>query len=105
MNEMLRNGLDLHCMQHWLFADTLELFRALENSFTNGCAKLQSFFQHLRLVGQQLAAHRALEDCFALRCCVQAAAAHLGVSLRQLLRPLCVTCAVDACAAQFAVLQ
>ena len=91
-------------MQYWLFTDTLELFMALESSVTNGCAKLQCLVHHLKPAGQQLAAHRALEDCIALRCCVQAVADHLGVSLWRLLRPLCVTCAVDACAAQLAVL-
>ena len=52
---MLRHGFCLDYLDCWLFADTLELFPALES--TNGRVKLQSLFHHLKRVGQQLAAH------------------------------------------------
>ena len=61
MNEMLRNNFGLDWLQNLLFVDSSELFKALDGSLTNGCVKLQCLFSHMKPLGEQLAAHRALE--------------------------------------------
>ncbi len=57
MVEMLRNAYGLECLEEWLFADSLEIFRALDGP----CARLQCMFHRMKPPGHQLAAHRALD--------------------------------------------
>ena len=66
LSECLRNNMPVDIFQHWLFVDTLELFRAAGAEMTNGCVKLQCL-RHCANSRSNLAAHRALDDCIALR--------------------------------------
>jgi len=68
--ECLRHGISCDGFQQWLFADTLQVVQAS----ARGCLKLQCL---VKLLGDpaDLRAHRALDDCVALR--------HVGVALAE----------------------
>ena len=78
--------MDLEFLVKWKFVDTLEVVRALGNEIHGGCVKLQCLLRHLSN-GEELRAHRALDDCFALKSVLESIAGVLGVSLRTLLKP------------------
>ena len=99
--ECSRHGLSWAPLERWCFVDTLWVLRALEHH--GGCLKLQCM---VRSVGgtDGLQAHRALDDCFCLRDVMGCAAARLGISLLDLLRPFAVRLDATASAAQVSVL-
>lgn len=65
-NEVYRNNMDLEFLLKWKFVDTLEVFRSLDGESHGGCVKLQCLLRYLT-GGEKLGAHRALDDCFALK--------------------------------------
>ena len=69
----------------WSYVDTLDLVKALDAEFYGGCQKLQCLLQ--RTNSCDLQAHRALDDCRALRSVVHHLAVGHGVSVFSLLRP------------------
>ena len=73
----------------WKFVDTLEVVKALGSDSHGGCVKLQCLLRHLT-GGEDLRAHRALDDCVALKSVLESIAGVLGVSLRALIRPFVV---------------
>ena len=83
-----------------LFVDTLHVLRALDAGSTGGCVKLQCLLTHLKAVDGMLQAHRALDDCLALRGVVRTLATRLGVSSLVLLAPFVVAMDKDATLAQ-----
>ena len=84
-------------LENWLFVDTLALVQAVGVSNLGGCAKLQCLVRG-HCVGLQ--AHRALDDCIALRAVVQGVAESYGMGVIDLLRPLAVRLDLAASAAQ-----
>ena len=79
--ECLRHGVSCACFEHWLFVDTLQVSQVV----THGCRKLQCM---VRAFGSSadLRAHRALDDCVALRHVGCAWAEAVGEDLPALLR-------------------
>ena len=92
-SECLRNDIDIGCFAGWGFADTLEVFRAMGAETYGGCAELQCLVRNRRGAAADFHAHRALDDCRALKAVLESVAASLGISPRVLLQPFVV--AVD----------
>ena len=88
-SECYRNNIDLESIGHWKFVDTLEVIRAIDGEVHGGCVKLQCLLRHLAS-NEDLRAHRALDDCYALRAVVGSLAGVLGVCTMTLLRPFIV---------------
>ena len=88
-SECLRNDIDIGCFDDWLFADTLEVFRAMGADTYGGCAKLQCILRKHGATAD-LHAHRALDDCRALKAVLESVSASLGVSPKVLIRPFVV---------------
>ena len=99
--ETLRHGLSWMPLQNWLFVDTVSLVQAVGLANLGGCAKLQCLVRGY-CVGLQ--AHRALDDCIALRAVVQGIAESYGVRALDLLRDMVVSLDAPASAAQVATL-
>ena len=95
--ELVRHGMTWAALDRWLFVDTLALVQAVGVSNLGGCAKLQCLVRG-HCVGLQ--AHRALDDCIALRAVVQGVAESYGMGVIDLLRPLAVRLDLAASAAQ-----
>ena len=85
-SECYRNGVCLDYLANWKYIDTLEVFKALEGQIHGGCVKLQCLLRHLA-PAEGLRAHRALDDCFALREVLGTRAGRLGLSPWALLKP------------------
>merc|ERR1712020_13271 len=85
----LRNGIDIGYLADWFFADTLEVFRAMDAETYGGCAKLQCILRNHGATAD-LHAHRALDDCRALKAVLESVAASLGVGPRVLIQPFVV---------------
>ncbi len=83
-SECYRNDILLESLCRWRFVDSLEVVRAIDD--VGGCVKLQCLLRHLARE-EELRAHRALDDCFALRAVLSSLARWLGVSPWALLRP------------------
>ena len=100
--ECYRHGVSWLPLQSWYFVDTLRAIRAIEP--IGGCMKLQCMF---RSAGgtEGLRAHRALDDCHCLRDVMEHAAARIGISLLQLLKPFTVQLNSMVSAAQISVLM
>ena len=81
-------------LQNWFFVDTISLVQG-------GCAKLQCLVRG-HCVGLQ--AHRALDDCIALRAVVQGIAESYGARVLYLLRDMVVSLDAAASAAQVSTL-
>ena len=91
--ECLRSAIGLELLENWLWVDTLHVLRAAEDP--GACVKLQcSRTRHGVTEGEH--AHRALDDCLALRGVCQALADRQGVSVARLLAPFCVALDKDA---------
>ena len=45
-SECIRNDIDIGCLSDWFFADTLEVFRAMDAEMYGGCAKLQCILRN-----------------------------------------------------------
>jgi len=98
--ECQRNKISVGCFEHWLFADTLHICQAFPD---HGCSKLQCLIRSLSR-GEDLRAHRALDDCIALRRVVIALAWKAGVSLPSLMHSFAVAVDLDSSIAQISVL-
>ena len=83
-SECRRHGIGINRLAQWLYADTLEVFRAIDSNMHGGCMKLQCLLRSLAPCAQ-FRAHRALGDCKARKHVIEALAASLGVSPRALL--------------------
>ena len=99
--ELLRHGMCWGPLEQWLFVDTLAVVQAVGVSTLGGCAKLQCL---VRGHCQGLQAHRALDDCIALRAVVQGVAESYGIRTLDLLTPLVVRLDIAASAAQVSTL-
>ena len=99
--ETLRHGMSWMPLQNWFFVDTVSLVQAVGLSNIGGCAKLQCLVRGY-CVGLQ--AHRALDDCIALRAVVQGIAESYGVRVLDLLRNMVVSLDAPASAAQASTL-
>ena len=69
--------------------DSLDVVKALDSEAHGGCVKLQCLLRRLA-PAEDLQAHRALSDCYALRSVVDTLAASFGVSSSLLLKPFVV---------------
>ena len=98
--ECYRNKISVSCFEHWLFVDTLQIGQAFPD---HGCLKLQCLIRSLS-GGEDLRAHRALDDCIALRRVVIALAWKAGVSLPSLMHSFAVAIDLDSSIAQISVL-
>ena len=85
-SECFRNQIHLDCLENWRYVDSLDVVKALDSETHGGCVKLQCLLRRLA-PAEDLQAHRALSDCYALRSVVDTLAASLGVSSSLLLRP------------------
>lgn len=82
--ECYRHRLSFSNLGDWFIVDTLSLLRAVGANEDGHCLKLQCMTQKMHR-GQGLRAHRALDDCIALRSVLDLAAARLDCSLQDLL--------------------
>ena len=101
-NERRFQGLEP--FEHMLFVDTLHIFKAVGSEYTGGCNKLQCNVTRHRAVDGRLQAHRALDDCFALRGVLLSISGLLGVSVALLLRPFTAALDKDATLVQLSCL-
>ncbi len=101
--EVERHGLSWAPLERWRFVDTLDVLQAVGFEDVGGCFKLQCL---ARVAGgtENLRAHRALDDCVALRAVMEHVAARLGISLLDLLRPFVVELDPPASVAQVSAL-
>ena len=96
--ECYRHCLETHGFERWLFADTLHTFQSCS------CKKLQCLVKDL-YAANELKAHRALDDCIALRRVVESAAQRLGTTLPALLEKVAVHVDMPSSLAQLSVLM
>ena len=101
LSECLRHGLSCACFESWLFADTMHVCQSM---VAHGCKKLQCM---VRTFGcsSDLRAHRALDDCVALRHVGCALAEAVGEDLPVLLRRAAVEVDLRTSLAQLSVLM
>ena len=103
--ECHRHCLETHCFERWFFADTLHIFQGGHST----CCKLQCLVKDLYAptvnAPTELKAHRALDDCTALRRVVESAAHRLGMSLPTLLEKFALQLDMPSSLAQLAVLM
>ena len=100
--ECQRHSVSWAPLERWLFVDTLDVLRAF--GAVGECLKLQCL---AKIAGgaDGLRAHRALDDCVALRGVMECVAARLGSScLLQVLRPFAARLDAVASIAQVSVL-
>ena len=90
-----RGGISLMALEKWAFADSLDIARAVDFDH-GGCVKLQCLFHYLHGHDRRLQAHRALDDCRALRMVLNTLAEVLGVDARDIVRRFAV--GIDICA-------
>ena len=98
--ELLRHRLPVSSFETWLFVDTMHVCRCIEGC---GCLKLQC----LALAASADAghAHRALDDCLALKQVLQVYAQRLGQPVRDLLCSFATECDVNSSLAHLASLM
>jgi len=101
--ECSRYGLSWAPLERWRFVDTLSVLHVVGSVEIGGCFKLQCMVRSLGST-DGLQAHRALDDCFCLRGVMEYAAARLGISILELLKPFAVRLDADVSAAQVSVL-
>ena len=99
--ECCRHDVSWAPLQRWLFVDTLSVLQAVGD--TGACMKLQCL-AHAAGNVDGLRAHRALDDCYALRAVLLQVAARLGLNLWSLLHNFAVALDPDASMAQVSVL-
>ena len=99
--ELYSEPLMPHCALRTLFVDTLAVLQA--DGDVGGCMKLQCLV-HCAGQLEGLRAHRALDDCYALRGVIQHVAWRQGLSLWALLRNFSVELDLPASCAQVSVL-
>ena len=86
-SECFRNQIHLDYFANWMYVDSLDVVKALDSQAHGGCVKLQCLLRRLVHEAEDLRAHRALDDCYALRSVVDTLAASLVVSSSLLLKP------------------
>ena len=99
--ECLRHGCSWAPFEDWLFVDTLSIVQSVVAKL-GGCAKLQCL---VRGHCAELQAHRALDDCIALRAVLQHIADSLGIPVLDVLRPFAVKLDVNASIAQMSAMS
>ena len=97
--ECCRYNLSTDCCDRWLYADTLHPFQS-----GHGCCKLQCLVKDVHAPGE-LRAHRALDDCVALRRVIETAAQRLGMSVSAFLQNFAVWADMENSLAQLRVLM
>ena len=85
-SECFRNQIHLDYLANWRYVDSLDVVKALDSQTHGGCVKLQCLLRRLAHKAD-LRAHRALDDCYALRSVVDTLAASLDVRSSLLLKP------------------
>ena len=98
--ECLRHGRSLSPFEDWLFVDSLLIVQGVV-AMLGGCAKLQCL---VRGRCAELQAHRALDDCIALRAVLQHLADLLGIPVLDVLRPFAMKFDANASLAQMSVM-
>ena len=99
--ECARHGCSWAPLENWLFVDTLSVVQAVVARL-GGCSKLQCL---VRGHCAELQAHRALDDCIALRAVLQHIADLLGIPMLDVLRPFAMKLDVAASLAQMSAMQ
>ena len=97
--EVLRNNLSTNVFEQWHFIDTLDVSKSLDRC---GCVKLQCLCKELAIDSGN--AHRALDDCLALRNILHISAQRCGLSFRLFLSLYVVEVDLDSSIAQLSVL-
>ena len=82
--ECERHQLSMSPFRKWLFVDTLHVLEATKAELGAACLKLQCLYNTMT-DGTNLRAHRALDDCIALRLCCHTVACRLGCTVADLL--------------------
>ena len=98
--ECLRHGAPCTIFETFLFADTLHV---LQNLGGQSCMKLQCMIKGLS--DESLRAHRAMDDCLALKIVMTNLAEGLGFKLPDLLRRFALSVQLEASAAQLSVVM
>ena len=101
--ECHRHGVRATPFRHWFFIDTLHVLEGARDELGGACFKLQCLV-NAAVDTQELRAHRALDDCIALRHVMHSVASRLGCSIIDLLRPFAVQWDESASSAQIAAL-
>ena len=83
--ECQRHNLSTSIFRHWLFVDTLHILECTKAELGGACLKLQCLI-HAAADTRNLRAHRALDDCVAMRLVVHQIASKLDCSVTDLLR-------------------
>ncbi len=99
--ECLRHRMSCQCFDRWLFAETMHVCQAVAE---HGCMKLQCLVRKFGC-SADLRAHRALDDCVALRHVGCALAEAVGEDLPALLRRVAVELDLHSSFAQLSVLM
>ena len=89
--------------RRWVFLDTMHVLESARAELGGACLKLQCLASSV-VDTQELRAHRALDDCIALRHVVHSVASRLGCSVTDLLRPFAARWDEQASTAQVAAL-
>ena len=105
LSECHRNAIQFDALEQWYFMDTLEICRLLDPGLSGGCVKLQCMLKTFLGPQDSLCAHRALDDCHALRGVIRAIALRLGLTLRRLARQFSVAMCATACLEQLSSLM
>jgi len=98
--ELLRTSLSTTMFEKWYFVDTLHIFKDLSQY---GCIKLQCLCQKMAVYSGN--AHRALDDCLALREITNIFAQRVGISAQYLLSCYLVELDLASSIAQLTVLM
>jgi DNA polymerase III epsilon subunit-like protein len=101
--ECHRHQLPMTPFRRWFFVDTLHVLESAKAELGGACLKLQCLASAVIDAGE-LRAHRALDDCIALRQVVHSVASRLDCSVTDLLRPFSVQWDEQASTAQVAAL-
>ena len=99
--ECLRHNILCDCFERWVFADTLQVFRTV---LEHGCMKLQCLIRAVN-GNDSLRAHRAVDDCVALRRVLQILAEQSGTSFPNILRRFAVEIDVQCSLSQLVCLM
>ena len=101
--ECERHQLSISPFRRWYFLDTLHILEATKAELSGTCLKLQCLINKIA-EAKELRAHRALDDCIALRCVVHNVAYRLGCSVTELMRKFVCRWDEQASVAQIAAL-
>lgn len=102
--DCIRHNTDTMMFHRWLFVDTVEIFRALDNDHTGECMKLQCC-RKATSNDCSASAHRALDDAIILHRVVESWAARLGKTCCQLLSLFTYCCDANSSEGAIALLM